>query len=246
MTELATRAKRRAKKKGIAFDLTSTFLMRMWDAQSQTCAITSIPLIIPQERTGGKASPFSPSIDKIDPAKGYTEDNVRLVCYAANCCLHDYGAETFHLIANAYVNGILPASIPIFNIKNDNEQSYKQRKDTKYRAGKAGTTTVLFNSTKKSASERELAFDLSKEFIEELFASQNHKCAITKILFDNRVSGGTGKSNPFRPSIDRIDCSQGYTKDNVRLVCVAVNFALNEFGEAVFKQICEAYLTTCQ
>jgi hypothetical protein len=52
-----------------------------------------------------------------------------------------------------------------------------------------------------------------------------------------------GKTNPFAPSIDRINPSIGYTKDNIRLVCASVNFALNEFGEDIFRKICKAYLS---
>lgn len=39
------------------------------------------------------------------------------------------------------------------------------------------------------------------------------------------------------PSIDRIDTTRGYTPDNVRLVCAAVNLALNQFGEGIFFRI---------
>jgi len=48
---------------------------------------------------------------------------------------------------------------------------------------------------------------------------------------------------PYGPSIDRIDSNKGYTKDNVRLVLVSVNIALNNFGEGVFETICRAYLS---
>ena len=42
---------------------------------------------------------------------------------------------------------------------------------------------------------------------------------------------------PFAPSLDRIDSSGGYTRDNTRLVCQAVNFALNAFGEDIFREV---------
>ena len=31
-----------------------------------------------------KVNPFKASLDRIDPTKGYTEDNVRWVCWAVN------------------------------------------------------------------------------------------------------------------------------------------------------------------
>lgn len=47
--------------------------------------------------------------------------------------------------------------------------------------------------------------------------------------------------NPFAPSLDRINCGGGYTKDNTRIVCVAVNVAINTFGDDVFFKMLEGY-----
>jgi hypothetical protein len=46
--------------------------------------------------------------------------------------------------------------------------------------------------------------------------------------------------DPFSPSLDRIDCTQGYVAGNVRLVCLIVNFALNTFGDDAFLEMCRA------
>ncbi len=45
---------------------------------------------------------------------------------------------------------------------------------------------------------------------------------------------------PFAPSIDRINSEKGYTDGNVRLVCVAVNWALSDWGIEVFEKICSS------
>lgn len=34
---------------------------------------------------------------------------------------------------------------------------------------------------------------------------------------------GNGKKNIYNLSVDRIDSSKGYTKDNIQLVCAAAN-----------------------
>lgn len=46
--------------------------------------------------------------------------------------------------------------------------------------------------------------------------------------------------NPLQPSIDRIDSSRGYDPDNIRIVCVAVNYCMSEWGERVFKSVAAA------
>ena len=47
---------------------------------------------------------------------------------------------------------------------------------------------------------------------------------------------------PFSPSLDRIDCTGGYTKDNVRLICTALNLGLNTWGEDVYEKVATAFL----
>ena len=80
------------------------------------------------------------------------------------------------------------------------------------------------------------------EDVAGLYAASGGRCAITGCEFRRSTKGNHHKS-PFAPSLDRIDCRKGYTLDNVRLVCVAVNFAMGEWGEAVFAEIVMGYLT---
>jgi len=86
-------------------------------------------------------------------------------------------------------------------------------------------------------------FEIDAAFIQELFSKQSGKCALTKIPFTfNFEKCKTVKKDPFSPSIDRIDSAKGYTKDNVRLVCMVVNLALNEFGDDTFSKMCRAFV----
>jgi uncharacterized Zn finger protein (UPF0148 family) len=96
----------------------------------------------------------------------------------------------------------------------------------------------LLSHCKGRAKSRSLDFNLSVDFLIDLYEMQNNKCAVTKLSFNFEKS--EFEKRPFAPSIDRIDSSKGYTQDNVRLVCAAVNYALNEFGDTVFDKICAA------
>lgn len=74
-------------------------------------------------------------------------------------------------------------------------------------------------------------------------AKQNGwRCALTGLPFE-LDRAGVGNAMPFGPSIDRKESSKGYTKDNVRVVCLAVNYALNEWGDDVFRKISIAFAT---
>lgn len=72
----------RAKKKNLFIDITITDLQNLWNKQNGRCAITNFPmtLII----GNGKRNKYNLSIDRIDSSKGYTKDNIQLVCSAAN------------------------------------------------------------------------------------------------------------------------------------------------------------------
>jgi hypothetical protein len=46
--------------------------------------------------------------------------------------------------------------------------------------------------------------------------------------------------HPFAPSIDRVLSVGHYTPDNVRLVCVAVNFGMGQWGQEVYMKLARA------
>lgn len=66
-----------------------------------------------------------------------------------------------------------------------------------------------------------------------------HKCELTGIPFGDENHNGAHK-RPFMPSLDRIDARRGYTPENVRIVCVAINTLLQDWGDAVFIRITSA------
>lgn len=84
-------------------------------------------------------------------------------------------------------------------------------------------------------------FDLNIDFLLDLYNKQDGKCSLTKIDFSFQKPKNF-RTDPFAVSIDKINAKLFYTKDNIRLVSVAVNFALNEFGEDIFKVICVEYI----
>ena len=232
-------ARKRSKEKNIDFDLDIKWLSSLFKEQNNKCILTNIDFIIPTERKNHLSTPFTPSLDRIDPTKGYTKNNTRLVCYAMNCCLHDFGENIFEKIAKIYLYKDIKYLPKIENTHT--VSTPKQIKDKKYSESLKGIITGLYNRSKNSKQTKNMSFNLTKEFLHELFQKQNNKCKITNITFDY-TKYNNKKASPFKPSIDRIDSSKGYTQDNVRLVCVIINFALNEFGEEIFRQICESYI----
>ena len=79
------------------------------------------------------------------------------------------------------------------------------------------------------------------EKLEELFSKTNGRCQLTGIKFttDNPMKC---RVRPFSPTVDRIDSSLGYIDGNCRVVCNAVNIAINDFGEDIFSKLAEGYI----
>jgi hypothetical protein len=98
----------------------------------------------------------------------------------------------------------------------------------------------LVGSAERRARKTGWAFDLRDEdgFLEQLW--NNGRCAITGINFNLQRFPDALVKHPFAPSIDRKLSSGGYTRDNVRLVCVAVNFGLGQWGQEVYLTLARA------
>lgn len=77
-------AKKRAEDKGWDFNLTPEWIQPKLEAGR--CEATGIEL----ELSGGEFKgyghfrPWTPSLDRIDPTRGYTTDNVQVVCWMYN------------------------------------------------------------------------------------------------------------------------------------------------------------------
>lgn len=94
----------------------------------------------------------------------------------------------------------------------------------------------LINSIKKNARPRGLEVAVEYQDLLQLWVRSGGKCAVSGLPFDMRKCVGS-KRRPFAMSVDRIDSSKGYTKDNCRLVCVAVNYAMGDWGQEVLERI---------
>lgn len=81
----------------------------------------------------------------------------------------------------------------------------------------------LLKTSKRSAKTRKIdCYDLDVDFLLDLYNQQNGKCAITGIPMTHIAGQGI---IPTNISMDRIDNSLGYTKDNVQLTCRFINHA---------------------
>lgn len=103
LNKLMGMAKNRAKDKGLDFDLTSEYLKSLWDKTEGRCQVSSIPFELTRPEFG-KVHPYAPSIDRIEPLKGYTQGNVRLIVYQLNVALSEFGLAQFDDFIKLYTS----------------------------------------------------------------------------------------------------------------------------------------------
>jgi hypothetical protein len=93
-----------------------------------------------------------------------------------------------------------------------------------------GSRQRLFNKFMKSAKDRGIDWDLS---LDDMFSSFDGKCSLTGwpigIDYDEQTA-----------SLDRIDSSLGYHKDNIQWVHTMINMAKNKYTQDQFLKMCLA------
>lgn len=100
-------------------------------------------------------------------------------------------------------------------------------------------TTVI--ACRSRAAARGMAFGLTPAAVAEALRRSRGRCEVTGLAFSDAAAGKRQK-RPFFHSLDRRDSTSGYTPDNIRVVCFAVNMAMSNWGEHVFEQLAAGYV----
>lgn len=99
----------------------------------------------------------------------------------------------------------------------------------------------LYSRTKSNSKLNDIGHFITFEYFADLWEKSEKRCAISGLMFSDYQPAST-RRRPFSPSVDRIDCTQGYNEGNIRFVCVAANIARSDFPDdilfALAKGIC--------
>jgi hypothetical protein len=124
-------------------------------------------------------------------------------------------------------NGYTKSCGCIANLKNKDHKSWK---------GFGDIPKDFYSNIKRGADSRKIEFDITIEDLWELFLRQDKKCALSglEIKFSKVRKDSSGKTI----SLDRIDSSKGYTKDNIQFVHKHINIMKNNFDQDYFISLC--------
>lgn len=106
------------------------------------------------------------------------------------------------------------------------------------RKGVQRALTNLLSQARHRAKSQGVPCSLTRHDIEEMYLQSGGKCAVSKLPFSSLRAGH--RASPWAMSLDRIEPRHGYVPGNVRLVCLIVNVALNEWGLHNLKRMARA------
>jgi hypothetical protein len=159
-------------------------------------------------------------------------------------------SEKIEILKNRY-----PKEGPSKSLQTDLDSSassiYNQatlhKLDVSYNFHKKGKLNLLYkgcgdlrpsyyNQIRNRANEANLSFNVSIEFLFDLFEKQDRKCALSGLdLFMDSSESLRGDQTA---SLDRIDSSKGYEKDNVQWVHKWLNVMKLDHSEEEFFYFC--------
>ena len=91
--------------------------------------------------------------------------------------------------------------------------------------------------------QRSKAFNIDEAYLKTLWEGQGGKCPLTGwdlTLPKHSCDWYSDDNKHVRASLDRIDSSKGYIKDNVRFIAVIANYCKNSFSDDEVKLFCKA------
>ena len=101
------------------------------------------------------------------------------------------------------------------------------------------TLRFRLKNARARAKSKGMPCDISMAWAKEKLEKNGYSCEMTRLPFCSNVS--ESKNSPYSPSLDRIDCAGGYTKNNVRIVLAGLNIMMLDWGEDVFNHISSHY-----
>ena len=88
---------------------------------------------------------------------------------------------------------------------------------------------LYFRTKNQVNKNKRKAGNLTLNDIKELWEKQKGICPYSGLVMVLPETSKVGSYEPLRASVDRIDSSKPYNKDNCHLVCIAMNYAKNSY-----------------
>lgn len=165
------------------------------------------------------------SLDRIDISKPHMEGNIRFLSRIANYAKNSFNDDVVIEFCIAVREFQKTKKFPSTTIANEDD----------------------FKEYIRLASRRRECSLTTKDLC-DLWNKQGGLCKYSGIPLDNPGSRGKWDKaikHPWRASLDRIDSSKPYTKDNVQFVSLIANYAKNAYPEETLIEFCQKVADYC-
>jgi hypothetical protein len=98
---LWSNAKANAKRRGVEFRLTLPWIIQA--VENGECQATGLAFDV-YTKHATRLRPLTPSLDRIKPSLGYTDENCRVIVTAFNVAKSDFGEAVFRSLAEGYLD----------------------------------------------------------------------------------------------------------------------------------------------
>lgn len=102
---------------------------------------------------------------------------------------------------------------------------------------KLKAAAYLLREARNRAKKQNVPFNLTETALQEMLAPMRCSATGLKLCWD---WSGSSRSNPWAPSLDRIEGSRGYVDGNVRIVCWIYNSAKSDWPADLILSMAEA------
>ena len=100
-----------AESRGIPFNLSKEWILEK--LLNGRCEVTGIPFVLKAEEDqytivskNQNRNPWSPSVDRIDSSKGYSEDNCKMVCTMYNTCKGSFSNKAVEMFCRGFLSNV--------------------------------------------------------------------------------------------------------------------------------------------
>lgn len=221
-----------AKRRDITVEIIKDDIKTMYIKQGKRCALTGYPLTFGRrERTENDTehnyNKNNISVDRKDPKQPYTKDNCHLVTAMVNRTKYEHTIDSYKKMCNDIINY---------------QKLSNKQKEIKYELNKNNNTEedvrkfikLRYGETLSNAKRRNIEVEVTENDIFEMYQKSKGHCYLSgEVLACER-------NNKNSLSIDRIDSSKNYTKDNIQIVTGMINACKNDYSNNDFINICRA------
>ena len=216
---MCTSAKKRARKLGVGFEITASDIRAIWPEDGK-CPILGLELTL---NTGKGPHDQSPSLDRLNPERGYVVGNIAVISYLANRIKQNVtDPQIFDNLADWLEEGLRPTPIGGTHVCS--------------RPLSGCSCYRMWDTAKRNAKKQRVAFDLQPTDVIALWP-EGGRCPITGALLAQNDRKGPSASSP---SLDRRIPELGYVVGNVSVISHLANRMKNNVTDPnIFRRMAQ-------